>query len=61
MNGTDFKPTASIVIDSTKVDGVKLAALEAILYGKDASTEGGEDGTTARLPLPDEIAEIFAE
>lgn len=61
VNVTGFKPTASLVIDSTKVNAEKLASLEEILYGKDASTEGGEDGTTARLPLPDEIAEIFAE
>ncbi len=31
VNG--FKPTASITIDSTKADPVKLAALEQILYG----------------------------
>ena len=49
---TGFKPTASITIDSTKVDDTKLAALEAILYG---GTE-----TEARLPLPDEIAALFA-
>lgn len=42
-----FKPTASMVIDSTKVDADKLAALEAILYG-------GDD-TEARLPLPLEV------
>jgi hypothetical protein len=47
-----FKPTASLTIDSTKVDADKLAALEAILYG----TESEE----ARLPLPDEVAELFA-
>lgn len=47
-----FKPTACLTIDSTKVDASKLAALEKILYG-DATTE-------ARLPLPDEVAEIFA-
>lgn len=61
VNVTGFKPTASLVIDSTKVNAEKLASLEEILYGKDASTEGGEDGTTARLPLPDEIAKLFAE
>lgn len=49
----DLKPTASLVIDSTKVDSAKLAALEAILYGGDE--------TTARLPLPAEVAQIFAE
>lgn len=49
---TGHEPTASIVIDSTKVDAEKLALLEAELYG----TEEKE----ARLPLPDEIAEIMA-
>lgn len=56
-----FKPTASVTIDSTKVDAEKLAALEAILYGKDPTSEGGDDGVDPRLPLPDEIATLFAE
>lgn len=46
-----FKPTASITIDSTKVDAGKLQQLEAKLYG-DGSNE-------AQLPLPSEIAEMF--
>ena len=46
-----FKPTASLTIDSTKVDKSKLAALEDILYGK------GE--TEARLPLPNEVATLM--
>ena len=45
------KPTASITIDSTKVDAEKLKELEAILYGSES-----ED---ARLPLPDEIANVM--
>ena len=52
VNVTGHKPTASVVIDSTKADKEKLAALEAILYGSDEEE--------ARLPLPDEIAQIFA-
>lgn len=56
----NFKPTASLTIDSTKVDPQKLAALEEILYGKDGT---GEDHSTGaidpRLPLPDEIATIM--
>ena len=48
-----FKPTASLVIDSTKVEKEKLAALEAKLYGGESSE--------AMLPLPAEIAEIFKE
>lgn len=49
-------PTASITIDSTKVEPTKLAALEEILYGKDGE---GASGTEPRLPLPSEIATIF--
>ena len=48
-----FKPTASLVVDSTKVDPEKLAALEAVIYGS-ASTE-------ARLPLPSEVAELVSQ
>ena len=49
---TGFKPTASIAIDSTKVDSAKLAALETILFGS--------TNVDPRLPLPDEIATIMA-
>lgn len=51
VNVTGAKPTASITIDSTKADPEKLTALEKILYG-DAEVE-------ARLPLPDEIKQLF--
>ena len=51
VNVTGFKPTASVVIDSTKVDKAKLTALEAILYGSETEE--------ARLPLPDEVAEVM--
>ena len=50
-----FKPTASVTIDSTKVNEVKLKQLEAILYGDNGSSSAGE----ARLPLPDEIVTII--
>ena len=56
----NFKPTASLTIDSTKVDPQKLASLEEILYGKDGT--GGDSSVGAadpRLPLPDEIATIM--
>lgn len=56
-----FKPTACVIIDSTKVDGEKLAALEEILYGKDPATEGGTDGTEPRLPLPAEVIELLKD
>ena len=51
VNVTGAKPTASITIDSTKATPEKLAALEKILYG-DTEVE-------ARLPLPDEIKQLF--
>ena len=50
VNG--FKPTASLVIDSTKAEAAKLTALEDILYGAEA--------TEPRLPLPDEIATLMS-
>lgn len=56
VNVTGFKPTANMVIDSTKVDSTKLAALEDILYGKDGTTSTATD---ARLPLPDEIITLL--
>lgn len=46
-----FRPMAHIVIDSTKVAAEKLTSLENMLYGS-ASEE-------AKLPLPNEIAELF--
>ena len=52
VNVAGHKPTACITIDSTKADPTKLAALEKKLYG-DTEAE-------PMLPLPDEIAQIFA-
>ena len=57
---TGFKPTASLVIDSTKVTEAKMAALEEVLYGKDATTEPVAPAVVARLPLPDEIMTLLA-
>lgn len=54
VNVSGFKPTASLVIDSTKADSAKLTALETILYGSDT-----ESGTDPRLPLPDEIKTLM--
>lgn len=48
---TGGKPTSHLILDSTKVDSAKLAALELILYGN--------DGVEPRVPTPDEIAAIF--
>jgi len=60
VNVTGFKPTASITIDSTKVDAEKLKEFEDILYGTDEVTEGTPaPATEGHLPLPDEIAAHF--
>ena len=56
----NFKPTASLTIDSTKVDPQKLSTLEEILYGKDGTGEDNSVGAVdPRLPLPDEIATLM--
>lgn len=52
VNVTDYKPTALMTIDSTKVDPTVLAALLDILYGT--------VGVDPRMPLPDEIIAMFA-
>lgn len=96
-DGKPFKPTASVTIDSTKIDKEKLALIESILYGSDGkyvkttntdmnaskdyyeiqngayvktsdtSFVSGKDyyeqelaPIDGRLPLPDELKEIFA-
>ena len=51
VNVAGFKPTASIVIDSTKADPTCLAALEAKLYG--------DESGTAELPLPDVVKTLM--
>lgn len=56
-----FRPSASITIDSTKADPEKLAELETILFGADATTEPEAEAVVARLPLPAEIIEIMGE
>ena len=45
------RPSASIVIDSTKIEASKLAAIEAKLYG--------DDTNPATLPTPAEIISMF--
>jgi len=51
VNGVDYKPTATLTIDSNKVDSSNLAALEDILYGT--------AGTDPRLPMPAEVIALF--
>jgi len=52
INVEGYKAIANLLIDSTKVDADKLAALEEILYGSET--------TEPRLPLPDEIIELLS-
>ena len=51
VNVAGFKPTASVIIDSTKILPEKLKLIEDKLYG----TESAEP----TLPLPDEIKQII--
>ena len=46
------KPSASLVIDSTKIDATKLKKLEDVLYGTDAKEPA--------LPLPGEVITLLA-
>ena len=51
VNVEGFKPSATVVIDSTKTTPEKMKAIEDVLYGTET--------TDPRLPLPDEIAAIM--
>jgi hypothetical protein len=46
-----FKPSSTLVIDSTKVTALKLKAIEDLLFGTDA--------VAAKLPLPSEIITLM--
>ena len=48
---TGFKPTASLVIDSTKIAAASLASIEALLFGTQS--------VGASLPTPDEILALL--
>lgn len=48
---TEFKPTSTLTIDSTKVNEEDLTAFENVLYGSGS--------TPATLPLPDDVIGYF--
>lgn len=48
---TGYKPTALLVVNSSKVLPATLATLETILYG--------DPGNAPRLPLPNEVVTLF--
>lgn len=52
-----FQPTASMVLDSTKVPEAKLTQIENLLYG--TAGEGQAQGTEASLPSFDQIKTIL--
>lgn len=52
VNVEGHKPTAQLIVDSTKVDAAKLATLEAQLYGGESAEP--------KLPTPAEVIAIFA-
>lgn len=51
-----FKPTAHLVIDSTKTKADVLSAIENMIYGTD-----GDNAKEPHLPLPSEIIELLKE
>lgn len=53
VNVEGHKPTATLIIDSTKADAEKMAVLEAVLYG-DADNE-------PTLPMPDQVVKIMTD
>ena len=52
VNG--FKPTAIIIVDSTKTDAAKMSALNSLLYGT-----AGTNSVAAKLPLPAEVIQTL--
>ena len=53
-------PTAHIYVRSTEVGEDKFKKLEEVLYGKDPSAPGQQDGVAGRLPTPKELDELLA-
>ena len=58
VNVTGFKPTANMVIDSTKADATKLGTLMDMLYGTDAA--GSSEGTDPAFPTPDQVIAMLS-
>lgn len=52
IKGKLYKPTASVTVNSTKVDADSLALLEALLYGTATAAP--------TLPLPKDVIALFA-
>jgi hypothetical protein len=52
ISGVDYKPTASLTVDSTTADAGSLTELEELLFGT--------AGADPRLPLPADVIALFA-
>ena len=66
VNVKGFKPTATLVIDSTTVDPVKLAELEDILYGTDgeasyAAASNGDIFAEVDTPIGNPVTNRYYE
>jgi hypothetical protein len=59
VDGKKLRSTSILTFDSTKFSAAFMTQLEEILEGKDATSESANDGAEPRLPLPDEIIELF--
>lgn len=58
VGGVEYKPTATLTVDSNDVTPAELTALEDLLYGKNA--DGAVVATVPRLPLPAEVIALFS-
>lgn len=52
IGGKEYKPTAILTLDSTKLDATAMQTLEDMLYGT--------DGSDPSLPLPAAVVALFA-
>lgn len=61
VNVTGYKPTSTIVVDSTTIDSGKLTTLINKLYGTDgdSTTTPPTEGTDPTLPSPDDIVTLL--
>lgn len=59
VSAAGYQPTASIVIDSTKVTDTKLKQIEALIYGTDADATNNIEATESSLPTIDQLITLL--
>lgn len=59
VSAKGYQPTASIVIDSTKVTDAKLKQIENLIYGTDADATNNIEATESSLPTIDQLITIL--